>query len=67
MPIENATPTPIELLQSELDKYQKALSKLEQAFKDDLIPEDVYHERRDNLLPKIYIYKVSIHALKDLE
>jgi len=63
MPIENATPTPLELLQSELGKYEKALSKLNQAFMDDLIPENVYLERKDNLKPKISTYKRAVAAL----
>ena len=55
--------TPIELLQAELAKWQSALTHLEQAFKDDLIPENVYHERKNNLKPKISTYKRAIAIL----
>ena len=56
--------TPIELLQEELDKWEKAYSKLNQAFMDDLIPENIYQERQNNLKPKIAEYKRAIAILK---
>jgi len=55
--------TPLELLQAELDKWKKALEKLEVAFKNDQIPESVYKERKANLEPKISAYKYAINVL----
>ena len=55
--------TPLELLQAELHKWEIALSNLEQSFADNLIPENVYHERKDNLKPKISAYKRVIAIL----
>lgn len=55
--------TPIELLQAELAVYESAFAHLEQAFRDNLIPENVYHERKDNLYPKISTYKRAIAIL----
>ena len=55
--------TPLELLQAELDKYQKAYDKLNQAFMDNLIPENIYYKRKDNLKPKISTYKRAIAIL----
>ena len=59
--------TPLELLQAELDKWVHSLEKLEDAFKNDLIPKNVYHERRDNLLPKISSYKRTIAIILSCE
>jgi hypothetical protein len=59
--------TPIELLQAELNKYQKALKKLEEAFRDNLIPENIYHERKGNLQPKISTYKRAVAILTSCE
>jgi hypothetical protein len=55
--------TPQEILQAELDKYKKALEKLEDAFKLDLIPESIYNERKANLIPKISTFKYAINVL----
>jgi hypothetical protein len=63
MSIENVTPTPIELLQSELGKYEKALRKLEEFFKNEDVPKNIYLERQGNLLPKISTYKRAVAAL----
>jgi len=55
--------TPIMLLEAELDKWKRALEKLEEMFKTDLIPENVYNERKENLKPKISKYTEALRIL----
>lgn len=55
---------PLELLQLELDKYQRALQKSKDSFALDLIPKIVHKEHVTNLEPKIQEYKDAIHCLK---
>ena len=59
--------TPIELLKDKLDEYSRALKKLEEMFRNDLISENTYHERKNNLIPKISTYKRAIAILSSCE
>ena len=56
--------TPIEVLQEELHKWENSLVKLEQAILNGQIPDSVYNERKNNILPKISSYKQAIAILK---
>lgn len=55
--------TPLELLQAELDKWQRALKHLEESFSKDEIPRNVYLHRLKNLEEKISCYKYAIRVL----
>ena len=56
--------TPLEVLQVELDKYQRALNHLELSFLKNDIPKSVYDKRKQNLELKIQEY---VYAIKILE
>ena len=55
--------TPLELLEAELNKWKRALEKLEEMFKNNNIVKSTYDERKANLLPKISTYKYAINVL----
>lgn len=55
--------TPLELLQAELDKWQRALDHLKESFSKDEIPTNVYLLRFKNLEEKISSYKYAIQVL----
>jgi hypothetical protein len=56
--------SPLELLESERDKWMKALRKSKEAFEQDKIPENVYKDHKENLEPKIQEYKDAVETLK---
>ena len=55
---------PLELLKSELEKWEKAYRKSEEFYKKEMITLELHEKHKKNLTPKIQSYK---HAIETLE
>jgi hypothetical protein len=56
---------PIELLEEQLFKYEKALKKSEDSFKEGSITPELHRIHRTNVEPKIKEFKHAIRILRD--
>ncbi len=55
---------PVELLEQELKKYERALYHLEIFLEKNDVDKETYDRRKNNLLPIIQNYKFAINILK---
>jgi len=65
MSIENPTPTPLELLETELTKYVRAFNKSAKSYNEGGIDLSMHTKHLENLVPKISAYKLAIRILRD--
>ena len=59
-------PTPIELLQEQLEELTRALSKSNKLFLNSILTEEIHTMHCNNLLPKIKEYESAIAKLTEL-